>query len=39
MYVSKKYHVFHAPDNYSNQDFNVDVISNIMTFLTLHVKI
>ena len=32
-YVSKQKHVFHAPDNHSNQEVNVDVISNIMPFL------
>ena len=32
--VSKKEHVFHAPDNYSNTEYDVDVISNVMTFLT-----
>ena len=35
MYVSKQYHVFYAPDNHSNQEVKVDVISNVMTFLTL----
>ena len=34
-YVSKKKHVFHVPDNNTNQVVNVDVISNVMTFLTL----
>ena len=34
MDVSKKEHVFHAPDNYSNTEYDVDVISNVMTFLT-----
>ena len=33
--VSKKEHVFHGPDNHSNKKVNVDVISNVMTFLTL----
>ena len=32
--VSKKEHVFHALDNHSNTEYNVDVISNVMTFLT-----
>ena len=27
---SKKEHVFHAPDNHSNTEYNVDVISNVM---------
>ena len=30
-YVSKKYHVFHAPDNPKNQKVNFDVINNVMT--------
>ena len=30
--------VFHAPDNHSNKEVNVDVISNFMTFLTLRFK-
>ena len=34
-YVSKKYHVFHAPNKPANQEVNFDVISNVMTFLTL----
>ena len=38
-YVCKKQHVFHAPDKPANQDVNFDVISNIMTFLMLHVKV
>ena len=37
--VSRKEHVFHAPDNHSNTDYNVDVISNVMTFLTLRFKV
>ena len=37
--VSKKEHVFHAPDNHSNKEVNVDVISNVMTFLTLRFKV
>ena len=37
--VSKKGHVFHAPDNHSNKEVNVDVISNVMTFLTLRFKV
>ena len=36
--VSKKEHLFHAPDNHSNKEVNVDVISNVMTFLTLRFK-
>ena len=32
MDVSKKEHAFHAPDNHSNMEYNVDVISNVMTF-------
>ena len=36
--VSKKGHVFHASDNHSNKEVNVDVISNVMTFLTLRFK-
>ena len=39
MVVSKKEHVFHAPDNHSNKEVNVDVISNVMTFLTLRFKV
>ena len=35
MVVSKKEHVFHAPDNHSNNEVKVDVISNVMAFLTL----
>ena len=30
--VSKKGHAFNAPDNHSNKEINVDVISNVMTF-------
>ena len=37
--VSKKEHVFHAPDNHSNREYNVDVISNVMTFLTSRFKV
>ena len=37
--VSKKEHVFHAPDHHSNKEVNVDVISNVMTFLTLRFKV
>ena len=37
--VSKKEHVFHAPDNHSNTEYNVDVINNVMTFLTSHFKV
>ena len=29
-YISKKYHVFHAPDNSPNQKVNFDVISKVM---------
>ena len=29
----------HAPDNHSNQEVNVDVISNVMTFLPLRLKL
>ena len=36
---SKKENVFHAPDNHSNKEVNVDVISNVMTFLTLRFKV
>ena len=35
----KKEHVFHAPDNHSNKEVNVDVISNVMAFLTLRFKV
>ena len=38
-YVSKKLHVFHATDKSSNQEVNFDVINNVMTFLTLRVKV
>ena len=37
--VSKKEHVFHAPDNLSNTEYNVDVINNVMTFLTSRFKV
>ena len=37
--VSKKEHVFQAPDNHSNTEYNVDVISNVMTFLTSRFKV
>ena len=37
--VSKKEHAFHPPDNHSNMEYNVDVISNVMTFLTSHFKV
>ena len=37
--VSKKEHVFHAPDNHSNTEYNVDVINNVMTFLTSRFKV
>ena len=36
--VCKKYHVFHASDKPANQEVNFDVISNMMTFLTLCFK-
>ena len=38
-YVSKKSHIFHAPEKPANQEANFNVISNVMTFLTLHVKV
>ena len=37
--VSKKEHGFHAPDNHSNTEYNVDVINNVMTFLTSRFKV
>ena len=37
--VSKKEHVFHAPDNHSNTEYNVDVISDAMTFLRSRFKV
>ena len=37
--VCKKRHVFLAPDNHSNKEVNVDVISNVTTFVTLHFKV
>ena len=37
-HVSKIQHVLHAPDKPANQEVNFDVISNVMAFLTLHVK-
>ena len=37
--VSKKLHIFHAVNRPANQEVNFDVISNVMTFLTLHVKV
>ena len=36
---SNKEHVFHAPDNHSNKEVNVDVICNVMTLLTLRFKV
>ena len=36
--VIKKEHVFHTPDD-SNTEYNVDVISNVMTFLTSRFKV
>ena len=40
-YVTKKQHVFHAPghDNHSNQEVDIDVISNVMKFLTSRIKV
>ena len=38
-YVTKKQHVFNAPDNHSNQEVDIDVISNVMTFLTSRIKV
>ena len=35
----KKEHVFHTPGNDSNTEYNVDVISNVMTFLTSRFKV
>ena len=37
--VGKKGHVFPAPGNNSNKEANVDVISNVMAFLTLRFKV
>ena len=37
--VIKKEHVLHKPDNDSNTEYNVDVISNVMTFLTSRFKV
>ena len=37
--ISKRENVFHAPDNHSNKEVNVDVISNVMTFLTWRFKV
>ena len=37
--VSKKWHVFHAPDKPTKQEVNFDVISNVMTFPTVRVKL
>ena len=37
--VIKKEHVFHTPDNDSNTEYNVDVISNVMTFLASRFKV
>ena len=37
-YVSKKWHFFPALDEPANSEVNFDVISNVMTFLTLRVK-
>ena len=38
-YVTKKQHVFHASDNNSNQEVDIDVMSNVMTFLTSRIKV
>ena len=38
-YVSKKYHIFHAPGKSVNQEVNFDVISNVISFLKLRVKV
>ena len=38
-YVTKKQHVFHAPDNHSNQEVDIDVTSNVMTFLTSRINV
>ena len=38
-YISKKLYASHAPDKPANQEVNFDVISNVMTFLTLCVKV
>ena len=38
-YVSKKKHVYLAPDKRANQEVNFDAISNIITFLALHVQV
>ena len=37
--VSKKEHVFHAPENNSNKEVNIDIISNVMTFLMMPFKV
>ena len=37
--VIKKEHVFHTPDNDSNTEYNVDVISNVMMFVTSRFKV
>ena len=36
--VSKKEYVFYAPDNHSNKEVKVDVMSNDVTVLTLRFK-
>ena len=38
-YRGRKYLVFYVPEYHSNQEVNVDVISNVMMFLTLHIKV
>ena len=37
--VSKKEHVLYAPDNHSNKEVYIDVIRDVMTFLTLRFKV
>ena len=32
-------HVFNAPDKPANQEVNFDIISNVMTFLMLRIKV
>ena len=38
-YASTQYHVLNAPDNHSNREVNIDIISNVMTYLTLRVEV
>ena len=38
-YVSKKYHAFNESDKPKTQEVNFDVFSNVLTFLTSHVKV